>query len=108
MIDGNIVPIVGMLIPIIGTIVAVLSVSSKLIGAPDQIRKNFKRKSTEGLSFLFYGFSFITYFFWALYGALREDWVVFLAHGFLGCITTGIILYQFFTYRRQINKKDDV
>lgn len=96
------------LIPVVGTIVAMLSVSSKLIGAPDQIRKNFKRKSTEGLSFLFYGFSFITYFFWALYGALREDWVVFLAHGFLGCITTGIILYQFFTYRNRKNNNDNI
>lgn len=96
------------LIPIVGTIVAVLSVASKIFGAPDQIRKNFKRKSTEGLSFVFYGFSFITYFFWALYGALREDWVVFLAHGFLGCIMTGIVLYQFWAYKSSKDKNNNV
>ncbi len=88
------------LIPIVGFIVAVLSIASKVLGAPDQIKKNFRRKSTEGLSFMFYAFSFTTYFFWALYGALREDWVIFLAHGFLGCIVTGIILYQFVIYRK--------
>ncbi len=93
------------LIPIIGTIVAILSVASKVIGAPDQIRKNLRRKSTEGLSLVFYGFSFVTYFFWALYGALREDWVVFLAHGFLGCIVTGTVLFQFFIYRKRNGKE---
>jgi uncharacterized protein with PQ loop repeat len=88
------------LIPIVGTIVAILSVLSKVVGAPDQIKKNFQRKSTEGLSLVFYFFSFVTYFFWAFYGALREDWVVFLAHGTLGCIMTGIILFQFYKYRK--------
>jgi uncharacterized protein with PQ loop repeat len=88
------------LIPIVGVIVATLSVASKVFGAPDQFKKNLKRKSTEGLSFTFYAFSFTTYFFWALYGALKGDWVVFLAHGFLGCIVTGAILYQFYIYRK--------
>lgn len=89
------------LIPIVGIIVATLSIASKVFGAPDQFRKNHQRKSTEGLSLTFYAFSFTTYFFWAFYGALREDWVVFLAHGFLGCIVTGAILYQFFIYRKK-------
>jgi uncharacterized protein with PQ loop repeat len=88
------------LIPVIGTIVALLSAGSKIFGFPDQIRKNYYRKSTEGLSFTFYAFSFVTYFFWAIYGALREDWVVFIAHGTLGCITTGLILLQFYWYRK--------
>lgn len=87
------------LIPIVGVIVAGLSIASKLIGHPDQIRKNYQRKSTEGLSLTFFTFSFITYLFWAIYGALREDWVVLLAHGALGCVTTGMVLWQFFVYR---------
>ncbi len=104
-----------LLIPIVGVIVAILSVASKVVGQPDQIRKNWQRKSTEGISFIFYFFSFVTYFFWAIYGALREDWVVFLAHGTLGCIMTGIILWQFLIYRknkvsgeREIEKKNNV
>jgi MtN3 and saliva related transmembrane protein len=88
------------LIPIVGVIVAALSAGSKIFGFPDQIRKTAQRKSTEGLSLTLYIISFTTYFFWAIYGALREDWVVFLAHGTLGCITTGIILWQFYMYRK--------
>lgn len=89
------------LVAAVGVIVAILSVASKLIGPPDQIRLNWKRKSTEGVSLALYAMSFVTYFFWALYGALRGDWVVFLAHGALGCVMTGIILFQFFVYRKK-------
>lgn len=89
------------LVVIVGFIVAVLSVVSKLIGPPDQIRLNWKRKSTDGVSLAMYVMSFTTYFFWALYGALRGDWVVFVAHGGLGCIVTGIILFQFYLYRKE-------
>jgi uncharacterized protein with PQ loop repeat len=92
-----------MLIPIVGVIVATLSILSKIFGLPDQIKKNFSRKSTEGLSLRFYLLSFITYFFWAIYGVLREDWVVFIAHGALGCLMTGMVLYQFFIYRSSRN-----
>lgn len=89
------------LIPIVGIIVAGLSIASKMIGAPHQIRKNWQRKSTEGLSLVSFSMSFITYSFWALYGALKEDWVIFLAHGSLGCLVTGIVLFQFYTYRKE-------
>lgn len=92
------------LVAVVGVIVAALSAASKVIGPPDQIYKNWKRGSTEGISLQLYVMSFVTYFFWALYGALRGDWVVFLAHGAFGCVVTGIILFQFFLYRR---KKDD-
>lgn len=92
-------PLQLLLIPIVGVVVACLSIASKTIGAPHQIKKNFKRKSTEGLSLLSFTMSFITYSFWALYGALKEDWVIFLAHGTLGCLVTGIVLFQFYTYR---------
>lgn len=89
------------LLAVVGVTVTILSVASKLIGPPSQIRLNWKRRSTEGVSLVLYVMSFITYFFWALYGALREDWVVFLAHGALGCVVTGIILFQFFIYRKK-------
>lgn len=92
------------LVALVGTIVSFLSIASKLIGPPDQIRLNWKRKSTEGLSLAFYAMSFVTYFFWALYGALRGDWVVFIAHGTLGCVVTGIVLFQFYLYRKKRTK----
>lgn len=93
------------LVAVVGVVVAIMSVTSKFIGPPDQIRLNAKRKSTEGVSLALYVMSFSTYALWALYGALRGDWVVFIAHGALGCVMTGIILFQFYQYRN--SKKND-
>ena len=56
--------------------------------------------------FTFYVMSFTTYALWALYGALKGDWIVLLAQGILGCITSGIVLFQFFLYRKNNNQKD--
>lgn len=85
---------------IIGFLTTVLSVLIKVIGFPDQIRKNHTRKSTEGLSTWLYVLSFITYTLWTLHGFLQNDWVVILGQG-LGIITTGIIVYQIILYRKQ-------
>lgn len=85
---------------IIGLLTTILSVLIKVIGFPDQIKKNYKRKSTEGLSSTFYILSFITYMLWTLHGVLQKDWVVILGQG-LGIITTGIIVYQIFLYKKK-------
>jgi MtN3 and saliva related transmembrane protein len=84
---------------IVGILTTILSVVIKIVGFPDQMVKNFKRKSTEGVSTTFYVLSVITYVVWTLYGLLRNDWVVILSQG-LGIITTGIIVYQIIIYRR--------
>ena len=85
---------------IIGLLTTILSILIKVIGFPDQIKKNYKRKSTEGLSSTFYILSFITYMLWTLHGVLQKDWVVILGQG-LGIITTGIIVYQIFLYKKK-------
>jgi len=85
---------------IVGTLTTILSIVIKVVGFPDQIRKNFQRKSTEGVSTLFYVLSFITYLLWTFYGILRGDWVVFLAQG-LGIVTTGVIVYQILIYKKK-------
>lgn len=84
---------------VIGLLTTTLSILIKVIGFPDQIRKNYKRKSTEGLSTTFYILSFITYSLWTIHGFLQKDWVVILGQG-LGIITTGIIVYQIIVYRK--------
>ncbi|NTU47007.1 hypothetical protein HGA88_05260 [Candidatus Roizmanbacteria bacterium] len=84
---------------IIGFFTTALSILIKVIGFPDQMRKNFKRKSTEGVSATFYILSFVSYILWTLHGLLQKDWVVFFGQG-LGIITTGIIVYQIFIYRK--------
>jgi len=86
---------------VIGFLTVAVSILVKLIGFPDQIRKNFKRKSTEGLSTYFYILSFLVYVLWTTHGFLQKDRVLILGQS-LGIVTTGIILYQIFLYR---NKK---
>lgn len=85
---------------IVGFLTTVLSILVKVVGFPDQIRKNFKRKSTEGVSSYFYILSFLVYVLWTLHGFLQKDWVVMLGQG-LGIITTGAIVYQIFIYRKK-------
>jgi len=85
---------------VIGFLTTALSILIKVVGFPDQIRKNYQRKSTEGLSSSFYILSFITYSLWTLHGFMQKDWVVILGQG-LGIITTGFIVYQICIYRKK-------
>lgn len=85
---------------VVGLLTTALSILIKIVGFPDQIRKNYKRRSTEGVSTMFYILSFVTYLLWTLHGFLQKDWVIILGQG-LGIITTGIIVYQIFLYRKK-------
>lgn len=87
----NIAAIVAVLTIIFGIIV-------KVVGFPDQMRSNYKRKSTKGLSTTFIVLSFITYSLWTLHGFFQKDAVLAIGQG-VGIITTGIILYQIWIYR---------
>lgn len=86
----------------IAAIVAVLTIIFgiivKVVGFPDQMRSNYKRKSTKGLSTTFIVLSFITYTLWTLHGFFQKDPVLAIGQG-VGIITTGIILYQIWIYR---------
>ena len=89
------------LVVVIGIAVFTVSLLTKVIGFPDQLMRNFRRKSTEGVSFSFAILSFISYILWGIYGLLQQDWVVLWAQGILGSAITGAILYQFFLYRNK-------
>jgi uncharacterized protein with PQ loop repeat len=85
-------------------VVSVLTVISdlvvKLVGIPDQIWQNFKRKSTEGVSFSYQLTGFIAYVLWTLHGLLIHDMTLVIGQ-FLGVVTTGIILFQYSLYGRK-------
>jgi len=66
---------------IIGVMTVVIGILVKLIGFPDQFRLNYKRKSTKGLSTLFYILAFFSYILWTLHGILQKDWVLILGQG---------------------------
>lgn len=60
---------------IIGVLTVTFSLLAKVLGQPDQIRKNFKRKSTEGLSTIMIVIAVISYSLWTIHGVMEEDWV---------------------------------
>ena len=83
---------------IIAVLTVIFAILAKIIGFPDQIRKNFKRKSTEGLSTLMIIIGVIGYTLWTIHGVIRNDWVLIVGQG-LGIIVTGVILIQIIIYR---------
>ena len=86
------------LVSAVGAATVLVSVIIKIVGLPDQIRKNHSRKSTEGQSTLFWILGFLSYCLWTLYGILKGDAVVVLGQG-LGVLTTGVIVWQIFRYK---------
>lgn len=85
-------------IGIVGFATAFISILVKAIGLPDQIRKNYRRKSTEGLSVAFFLLSVLAYALWTFYGVLKKDYVLIFGQGF-GMITMVIIAYQIWLYK---------
>jgi uncharacterized protein with PQ loop repeat len=83
---------------IIGFLTLVVGILVKIIGFPDQFRLNFKRKSTKGVSSLFFILAFTSYLLWTIHGILQNDWVLIIGQG-LGIFTTGIIVIQIIMYR---------
>lgn len=92
---------VDLTIPVlVGGATVVVGILVKLIGFPDQFLKNYKRKSTEGLSTTFFLLAFLSYILWTLHGALQHDWVLILGQG-VGVLTTGAIVYQIILYKKK-------
>lgn len=83
----------------VGVATTIISILVKVIGLPDQIRKNYRRKSTSGLSVPFFILGLVSYALWTLYGGLKRDWVLILGQG-AGMITMGIIAWQIYLYRK--------
>jgi uncharacterized protein with PQ loop repeat len=88
---------------IIGTLTLIIGVVVKIIGFPDQFRINFKRKSTQGVSTLFYVLAFVSYLLWTVHGFFQNDLVLIIGQG-VGIITTGMIVIQIIIYRKNKNK----
>jgi uncharacterized protein with PQ loop repeat len=72
---------------LIGLITIVTSLLVKLLGEPDPIRRNFRRKSTAGLSPLLYVLSLIAYVSWTIHGVLQDDRVIIVAQS-VGILTS--------------------
>lgn len=88
------------LVGVIGTATTIVAVLVKFVGLPDQVIKNYKRKSTEGLSVPFFLLGLLSYALWTFYGILKGDAVVALGQG-AGVLTMGVIAYQIWLYRKR-------
>ena len=85
---------------IIGILTVFVGILVKVFGFPDQFMKNYRRKSTEGLSTIFIILAFISYILWTLHGFLQDDLVLIIGQG-VGIITTGMIVFQVFYYKKR-------
>lgn len=85
---------------IVGFTTTVVAILVKVVGLPDQIKKIYKRKSTEGISTIFFLLAFLSYFLWTVHGFFQKDNVLIIGQG-VGMITTGIIIAQIFFYRKK-------
>lgn len=68
------------------------------VGIVSQIMINHHNKSVAGLSVYFYILSFVTWFSWSLYGAIRKD-ILMCAIQAVGAIMTSVVLIQFILYK---------
>ena len=87
------------LISVVGILTIVSTLILKIVGFPHQVKENYIRKSTKGVSTIFFALIFWCYSLWTLYGILKKDIVVSIGHG-IGIIVTGIILIQIIIYRK--------
>ena len=85
---------------IIGILTVIIGILVKVLGFPHQFMKNYRKKSTEGLSTIFILLAFISYSLWTLHGYLQKDYVLVLGQG-VGILTTGMIVFQVFYYRKR-------
>lgn len=69
------------------------------LGLPAQIRKNYRSRSTSGLSVATIGLMAVAFSTWVVYAVLKEDWYI-LGSNFPGAVFAFIILSQFWLYRK--------
>lgn len=88
------------------TIIKIITVALSLIvtglGLTSQVRKNYLRKSVEGLSVFYFSLLAISYTFWSIYGFLQKDMVLIIPMT-LGMIVSFIVVLQFHLYRNEKN-----
>lgn len=89
---------------IVGIATLVLSIASRFIGFPDQIRKIKKTKNVENISLPFFGIALIACVFWVIHGILIKDWVTIIGQG-IGAFFCGVIVVLISKYRKE--KKDN-
>jgi len=84
-------------------ITVILSLIVTGLGLTSQVKKNYKRKSMEGLSSFYFSILAISYTFWTIYGFSQKDLVLIMPM-FLGAIMSWVVVIQFFIYKNTSSK----
>jgi len=63
-----------------------------------QVKKNYSRKSTEGLSSIYFILLAVSYSFWMFYGFSKNDYVLIIP-GIAGAMMSYIIVFQIQYYK---------
>jgi uncharacterized protein with PQ loop repeat len=88
---------------VVAVLTTVLSVGVKVIGMPEQIKANRRRKSTEGLSGWFMICTLLSYGMWVIHGFLVHDMSLIIGQS-LGVLVTTVIVWQMIMYRKTAPK----
>ncbi len=83
-------------------ITVILSLIVTGLGLTAQVKKNYKRKSMEGLSFFYFSILAVSYTFWSIYGFSQKDLVLIILMT-LGAIMSWVVVIQFLIYKNKIN-----
>lgn len=91
-------------VDIIGLLATSITIIYSGLGLPVQFYKNYKQKSTKGLSFIMMVVMFFSFSCWVVYGAIKTqpDWYIIVCN-FFGAIGSLLILFQFVLYRKVNN-----
>lgn len=81
-------------------ITVVLSLVVTGLGLTTQVRKNFERRSTEGLSLFYFCLLAVSYSFWAAYGIAQRDTVLIIPMS-VGAVVSWVLVAQFFFLRKK-------
>jgi len=84
---------------IVGLITVGLSVASRFIGFPHQIKKIQQTKNVESVSLPFFGIAFLACIAWVAHGIIIKDWVTIVGQG-IGAVACGIVVLLIFKYRK--------
>jgi uncharacterized protein with PQ loop repeat len=85
---------------IMGWIATIVTITYTSYGLPVQFFKNYKKKSTQGLSLSMIIMMFMTFLSWVIYAAMKSppDYYIMVCN-FIGAVGVLCILIQFWLYR---------
>lgn len=83
---------------VIKIVTVILSLAVTSLGLTAQVRKNYLKKSVDGLSFFYFFLLAISYTFWSIYGFSQDDLVLIIPMS-LGMLMSWVIVTQFLKYK---------